>query len=107
MQNKHLKEVSNELITMLQEMPVGKQPGVLLDIKSKLSLTNPTSKQTLTCPMHKWMLLPGDLQRMPVIPPMEQRMEQRVDDATPPNAIQQITDASPIMAALTRLPNGS
>jgi hypothetical protein len=80
-------------------MPAGKQSGVLLDFKSKLALTNPTSKQTLTCPMHEWILPPGDLQRVPVILPMEQRVEQRVDDATPPNAIRQVTDAPPIMAA--------
>jgi hypothetical protein len=53
MWNMHLQEVSNELVTTLQEMPAGKQSGVLLDIKSKLALTNPTYKQTLTCPMHK------------------------------------------------------
>jgi hypothetical protein len=53
MWNMHLQEVSNELVTTLQEMPAGKQSGVLLDIKSKLALTNLTYKQTLTCPMHK------------------------------------------------------
>jgi hypothetical protein len=30
---------------------------------------------------------------------MEQRVEHRVDDATPPNAIRRVTDAPPIMAA--------
>jgi hypothetical protein len=96
--NEHLQEVSDEPITTLQEMPAGKQSGVLLEINLKLALTNPTSKRTLTCPMHKWMLPPGDLQRVPAIPPMEQRVEQRVDNATPPNAIWQVTDAPPIMA---------
>jgi hypothetical protein len=61
MWNEHLQEVSDELITILQEMPAGKQSGVLLDIKSKLALTNGTSKRTLTCSMHEWMLPPGDL----------------------------------------------
>ncbi len=36
---------------------------------------------------------------MPVIPLVEQRVEQRLDDATPPNAIRKVTDAPPIMAA--------
>ncbi len=97
--NEHLQEVSDELVTMLQEMPAGKQSGVLLDIKSKLALINPTSKWTLMCPMHKWMFPLGDLQRVPGIPPIVQRVEQRVDDATPPNAIRRVTDAPPIMAA--------
>jgi hypothetical protein len=44
MWNKHLQEISDELVTMLKEMPVGKQSGVLLDIKSKLALTNPISR---------------------------------------------------------------
>jgi hypothetical protein len=99
MWNEHLQEVSVELVTTLQKMPAGKQSGVLLDIKSKLALTNLTSKQTLTCAMHDWMLPPGDLQRVPVIPPMEQRVEQRVNDATPPNAIWGVTDEPPFMAA--------
>jgi hypothetical protein len=99
MWNKHIQEVSDELVTRLQEMPARKQSGVLSDIRSKLALTNPTYKRTLTCPMHEWMLPPGDLQRVPAIPPIEQRVEQRVDDATPPNAIRRVTDAATIMAA--------
>jgi hypothetical protein len=45
------------------------------------------------------MLPPGDLQRVPVIPPIEKKVEQRVDNATPLNAIRHIMDAPPIMAA--------
>jgi hypothetical protein len=99
MWNKHLQEVSNEFVTTYQELLLGKQSGVLSNIRSKLALTNPTYKQTLMCPMHKWMLPPDDLQRVPAIPPIEQRVEQRVDNATPPSAVQRITDTPPIMAA--------
>jgi hypothetical protein len=47
------------------------------------------------------MLPPGNLQRLPYIPPVEQWMEQRVaaDTKPPPPVTQRITDAPPIRAA--------
>jgi hypothetical protein len=72
MWNKHLQEVSNELVTTLREMPANKSSAVLTDIKTKLALTSPSAnKRTLMCPTHEWMLPTGDLQRVPALPPIE------------------------------------
>jgi hypothetical protein len=103
MWNKHLQKVIDELNTTLQEMPPQKSARVIFLMQRKLRSANSNSKatRTLTNPNHDWMLPPGYLQRSPYIPPMEQRVEQRVaaDTKRPPPVIQRITDAPPIMAA--------
>ncbi len=62
---------------------------------------NSKATRTLTNPNHAWMLPPGNLQRSPYIPPVEQQVKQRVatDTKLPPPVIQCITDAPPIMVA--------
>ncbi len=103
--NKHLQEVINKLVTTIREMPPEKQMKVVTLVKQKLAshhLDDTTC--TLTNPLHHWILPPGNLQRVPYIPPPEQRVEQRVSNTTmdvapPPPPLMQIMDAPPIMAA--------
>jgi hypothetical protein len=102
MWNKHLQEVSEDLVTMLHKLPVEKRVKVLSDIKNKLLIGTPSKdKQQLTSLNHKWILTPGDLQRVPAVIPPEQRVEQRVDTTHPPfvPALQWLTEAPPIMVA--------
>jgi hypothetical protein len=84
-------------------MPPKKRAQVISLVQRKLTSANSNSKatRTLTNPNHDWMFPPGDLQRSPYIPPMEQRVEQRVaaDTELLPPVIQCITDAPPIMDA--------
>jgi hypothetical protein len=95
--NKHLQEVSDELVTMLREMPHNKQAGVIQNKSQKMSETDKHmgGKQILTCPAHEWLLPQGNLQRVPITEQMEQ---QRV---IPPHTatLWRITEVPPIMAA--------
>jgi hypothetical protein len=78
MWNKYLQEVTNKLVTTLREMPPDKRAHILTLVEEELMLGQFTDpKRTLTNPVHEWILPPGDLQRMPYIPPLEQRVEQR------------------------------
>jgi hypothetical protein len=84
MWNKHLQEVSDNLVTTLKELPVHKRLGVLANIENKLAIeTPPTTKRTLTCPTHKWLFSPGNLQMVPIVTHPEQRVEQRVTSTHP------------------------
>ena len=109
MWNKHLQEVIDKLNTTLQEMPPKQRARVISLVQRKLTSANSNSKATrkLTNPNQDWMLPPGDLQRSPYIPSVEQRVEQRVaaDTEPLPPVIQRITDALPIMAAPIQLPS--
>ncbi len=82
-------------------MPPPKCARVISLVQRKLTSadSNRETTRTLTTPNHDWMLPPGDLQRSPYIPPVEQRVEQRMaTDTEPlPPVIQCITDAPPIM----------
>ncbi len=94
MWNKHLQEVIDKLVTTLQEMPPEKRNRVLTLVAKILvagQLHDP--KHSLTYPGHEWILLQGDLQRAPYVPPSKQRVpkqrvpEQRVtlEDGEPAN----------------------
>jgi hypothetical protein len=110
MWSKHLQEVTDKLVTILKELPVPKRSGVLENIKSRLAIDAPqATKRTLTSHTHKWLLPPGDLQRVPIVTHSEQRVEQRVTPNHHANAapLQHITEAPPIMAAPNPTANGS
>ncbi len=100
--NKHLQEETDKLVTTLKELPVPKRSSVLDNIKRRLAIDTPQpTKRTLTSHTHKWLLLQGDLQRVPIVTHPEQRMEQRVTPNHHANAapLQRVTEAPPIMAA--------
>ena len=84
-------------------MPPPKCARVISLVQRKLTSadSNRETTRTLTTPNHDWMLPPGDLQRSPYIPPVEQRVEQRMaTDTEPlPPVIQRITDALPTIMA--------
>ncbi len=109
---KQLQEVIDRLIITIREMPPEKQTKVVTLIKQKLAshrLDNTTC--TLTNPLHHWILPPSNLQRVPYIPPPEQKAEQRVsntatDVAPPPPPPMRIIDAPPIMPLLIPLQIG-
>ncbi len=98
--NKHLQEVTDKLVTTLKELPGPKRSGVLDNIKSRLEIKDAqTTKRTLTSHTHEWLLLQGNLQRVPFVAHPEQRVEQRVtpiqhSDALP---LKRITEAPPII----------
>ncbi len=71
---------------------------------------SPLARQprTLTHMNHQWLLPPAKLQRVPYVPPPEQRVEQRViscedqhmaDNNVDPPILTRITDVPPIIAA--------
>jgi hypothetical protein len=100
--NKHLQEVTDELVTTLKELPGPKRSGVLDNIKSRLEINDAqTTKRTLTSHTHKWLLPQGDLQRVPIVAHTEQRVEQRVTPIHHSNAppLKRITEAPPILMA--------
>jgi hypothetical protein len=78
-------------------------------VKQKLTAPSPPKdKWVLTDHNHELIVLPGDLQHTPYIPPVIKRVEQRVSDiekqrmaptVPTPTAIKRITNAPPIMAA--------
>jgi hypothetical protein len=103
--NKQLQEVTNKLVTTVREMPPEKQTRVITLVQQKMaSHRKDGTTCTLTNPLHHWILPPGNLQRVPYVPPPEQRVEQGVSDiatdvAPPPPPITRIMDTPPIMAA--------
>ncbi len=61
-------------------MPLKKQSLVLTSVKRKLAASQPfDANQTLTSPVHEWLLPPGDIQRLPRTSSPEQRVEQWVE----------------------------
>jgi hypothetical protein len=102
MWNKHLQEVTGELVISIKELPVPKRSGVLDNIKSRLAIDAPQpTKRMLTSHTRKWLLPQGDLQKVLIVTHPEQRVEQRVTPnhhaiAAP---LQRITEAPPIMVA--------
>ncbi len=99
-------------------MPPEKRTRVLTLVEKKLSLGHMQDpKQSITNPLHAWLLPPRDLQCTPYVPLLEQRVtrlmkqtaEQRVDDLPPVNIppLTRISNAPPIMAALNPTQNAS
>jgi hypothetical protein len=116
MWNKHLKEVINELITTLHELPPDKRIRIMSRITAKLSapLVGAEPRQ-LMYPVHEWLLPRADVQLNSYVPPPveqvvpigEQRVKQRVEQTVEPTVdipanvpiFQRITNAPPIMNA--------
>lgn len=109
MWNELLQEVVAELVMMLREMPHKKLSCALSLVKEILSAHPPVRQPcTLTHVNHQWLLPHVNLQRVPYVPPPEQRVEQRViscedqhmaDNNVDPPILTRITDVPPIMAA--------
>jgi hypothetical protein len=102
MWNEHMQEVTDKLVTTLKELPVPKQSGVLDNIISRLDIDDPQpTKRTLTSHTHKWLLPQGNLQRVPIVIHLEQRVELRVTPYHNTNAVplQLTSEAPPIISA--------
>jgi hypothetical protein len=83
MWNKHLQEVINELVTMLNELSLEKWTRILTKVQQRIaSPMGDHSGCALTHESHDWLLPHGDVQCQPYISPPGRRVEQRVTEGT-------------------------
>jgi hypothetical protein len=101
--NEHLQEGVDELVMTLQEMKPNKRARVLTKIINKIDTSSRDhDARTITAPAHQWMLLEGDIQQYPYVPPapsVEQRVDEDMDEQRVAHPMTRITDAPPIITA--------
>ena len=107
----HMRELTNDVVSMLKNMTAEKQQRVLTLFKSKLSdaMVQHEGPAFLTSPCHAWILPEDDVQRVPQlrVPTQDQQRvalstEQRVGSTPEIPTLQDLcrmSNAPPIMKA--------